>query len=350
MTAIGKYMRVHSPKLYFFVTDLHGRWKDAMQSDFPYITDSLGGSFKEYLSTRDENGVVGKLTRGLDQDSIHTVKVILERIHTYPDEKNKSRGKDFKGMIGGRLPVEQKDQQDRMEKYLKEVRKKYQITPLQFDESVFYFHHGLRFLPPSVSAYVQDEDFLDCGAYIGDSAIALSGYGYKKIYSIEISNKSIARYKQNLKQNGIAESKYEIIQLGIASRDDLESVALPDTGSAGFSLFRTNSQYDHIKVNRRSLDYITSKYNIRPKYIKADIEGAALDLVQGGVNTLRNNRPVVSIAIYHNPMEFFEVKPFLEHILEDYTFSITKMESKVHKNHCHSEIVLLGYPNEILYD
>lgn len=348
MGLIGKTIRENLPTLYYAGINIKNRLKRGFQSKEPYITDSLGGSFKAYLNSKKNDEVIKTLKNGLDQDSKDTIDVIVDRLIGYPDENDRRNGKPHGEVIGGLLPVENASFKQEVENYMKRVKSMYTISPPQYDESVFYFHHGLRILPTSVLEYIKGSAFIDCGAYIGDSAIALKEYEYDKIYSLEISKKSIGRYKLNLERNQIPENKYQIIEVGISPRDDLGATILPDTGSAGFSLFRSNSQYDHIKVEQKSLDYIVDHYGITPKLIKADIEGAAYDLVSGGIETFRKHRPVFSIAIYHNPKEFFEVKPFLESILHDYTFIIRKFESDVHKNHCHSEVVMLGYPNEIL--
>jgi hypothetical protein len=72
-----------------------------------------------------------------------------------------------------------------------------------------------------------------------------------------------------------------------------------------------------------------------------------MDFVKGAQKTLSKFRPVLSVAIYHNPIEFFEVKPALEQLLTNYTFLIRKLSSQVKFNQIHSEVVLLGYPKEL---
>jgi hypothetical protein len=62
------------------------------------------------------------------------------------------------------------------EKTYPELRRKYrQINP--WAPEVFYFHHGLRYLDNRVKAKLKDKDFLDIGAFNGDSALVLSEYG-----------------------------------------------------------------------------------------------------------------------------------------------------------------------------
>lgn len=346
---IAGWIRSNYPDIFAKFMELDRKFNSFTQSDHPYITDSLGGSFKSYLRKNDKDQLIKNLKSGLDEESCHTVDVLIERMLVYPDEKDKRKHKHKtpKEPVGGYLSFEEKKNSRQAKIGLAQAKKKFPVKPKVYEESVFYYHHGLTLLPRSVQHYLHGKVFLDCGAYIGDSAIALSGYNYEKIYSIEMSKKSIERYHSNMERNKMDRDRYEIIEMGISASDDLDPIILPDTGSAGFSLFRTTSKYDHIEVVQKSLDFIVHQNHIQPSFIKADIEGAAYEMVKGGVKTFTTNRPVFSIAIYHNPSEFFEIKPFLQKTLPDYTFLIRKLDSSFLYNQCHSETVLIGYPNEI---
>ncbi len=161
-----------------------------------------------------------------------------------------------------------------------------------------------------------------------------------------MSLKSIEKYRVNLANCGITPDKFEIINAGLASNDNEPPERLWDTGSSGLSFLRKSGKYDEISVEKKSLDFLVDKYNIVPRFIKVDIEGNSLEFVKGATKTLIKFRPVLSVAIYHNPYEFFEVKPMLEDLLSDYVFLIRKLATGVRNNLCHSEVVLLGYPKE----
>jgi FkbM family methyltransferase len=208
---------------------------------------------------------------------------------------------------------------------------------------------------------VRGHDFIDCGAYNGDSALALYQYGYRKIYSVEMSKKSIEQYVELMKKNHINASKYELINMAVASRDDLPPIVLKDdSGASNLTAFE-GSDNEHIVMNEEggkmvkishikqgTLDTLVKEYGIAPKFIKADIEGYSLELVKGAVVTLKEHRPVLGICIYHNPYEFFEVKPFIESVVDNYTYIIRKLTIGPAIGGCHGEVTLIAYPNEIL--
>jgi len=344
----GKYLRKNSPWIYSILVSIFGWFKSLIKPYYIYITDSLGGSFKEYLLLEDIQDRINSLKRNLDKDSTETIDIIIQRIREYPDEKNKHRISKRKEIAGGRLPVETFKSAAALKATLKEEKRTTGLPSRHLSESVFCFKHGLRLFSIEVTNYIKDSDFIDAGAFTGDSAIALYEYRYRKIYSIEISLKSIEKYRINLKRYGIDSDRYETINSVISADDYEPAVTFADTGSAGLSILRRSGKYDFITVERKPIDYFVSKYSIKPRFIKVDIEGSALDFVKGAVKTLTKFRPVLSIAIYHNPHEFFEVKPFLEDLLDNYFFSIRKLSSGIKNNECHSEVILLGCPGEVI--
>jgi FkbM family methyltransferase len=312
-----------------------------------YITDSLGGSFKDYLLQHDMAGILAALKRGLDADSVNTVDIMLYRMLHYPDERYKHYIRHKKEMTGRLLPHETKAGAAAIGKELKEIRRTFKGFSGPFEDSVFYFFHGLKLLPFPVQQYVKGHDFMDLGAFVGDSSIALSVFEYRKIYAVELSGKSISRYRDNMSRAGIRADRYEIIQAAIAENAASVPIRIKDTGSAGLSGFRNLGKYDEIDVYPVSADDLVRQYAIRPRFIKVDIEGFGLEFVKGALETIRTHRPVLSVAIYHNPYEFFEVKTWLESHVDGYVFMIRKLSCGIRYNECHSETVLLGYPAEI---
>lgn len=348
MKKMSLYLKYNFPKTYSFLISIIGAYIKIRSPYSIYITDSLGGSFKSYFIGTDMTGKIPELKRNLDKESNDTIDVIIQRLLNYPDERYKHRISRRNEIIGGLLPVETKSNEKIIQAKLRGYKRNLKLPSEHIDESVFYYYHGLSLLPDAIVKYITGSDFIDAGAFIGDSAIALKEYHYKKIYSIEISRKSIEKYKINLANCNINTDKYEIINVIIASANDKPPVKFADTGSAGLSTKRKSGKYDEILVEQKSLDYIVEEYKIIPRFIKVDIEGNGLEFVKGAIKTLTEFRPVISIAIYHNPYEFFEVKPLLEKLLDGYIFLIRKLATGIKNNLCHSEVVLLGYPKEII--
>jgi len=99
-------------------------------------------------------------------------------------------------------------------------------------------------------------------------------------------------------------------------------------------------------VELTTIDDFAKKRNLRVGFIKADIEGSESYLVRGLEETLAKDRPVLSIAIYHNPKDFFEIKPYLESLNMNYKFEIKKFNPRILVPLW--ETYLLAYPAELI--
>jgi len=64
----------------------------------------------------------------------------------------------------------------------------------------------------------------------------------------------------------------------------------------------------------------------RIDFLKLDVEGAELDALRGGLNSILRFRPKMAISLYHKPNDLFEIIrfvsrafPFYELYLDHYT-------------------------------
>ena len=56
-----------------------------------------------------------------------------------------------------------------------------------------------------------------------------------------------------------------------------------------------------------SIDRLTERTGLIPTYIKADVEGAELEMLNGAVNTLSQYKPKLNIALYHRTEDIFKL-------------------------------------------
>ncbi len=340
---VGQVMREKFPTLYKRITRFIFQIK---KNNHIYISDYFGTGFKSYISENNMPLKLGNLKSNLDEYSIKTVDVIYTRILNYPEFKYKQPLIPNKKMIIGGLLEEEK-----IKFNARKVRKQLHIhlNSSLLESSVFTFYHGLTLLPAKVQEHIQGKDFMDIGAYVGDSAIALRKFNFRKIYSIDMSEQSIIEYKKNMALNSVPENKYKVINCAVTDKEGLPPVKIIDSGSAGLSIKKlSRTKASEILVELKTLDTIITENNIHPAFIKVDVEGAGMECIKGGLKSLKRFRPVLSIAIYHNPIEFFEIKPYLESELPDYIFMIRKLSNTITNNSCHAETFLLAYPNEII--
>lgn len=347
---IGITLKQKFPVLYRFLVRISAILKTPFVNKGVFITDSLGGSYKIYISRNNLDKLKYELYKNLDEISIEQLEIIIDRIVKHPDysafvkSNRKYKFINNKAKLTPLLPLETLAEKKSIERALVKFNAKLHGG---FPEaSVLYFFHGLTLVPYKVLDYIKEKVFIDIGAYIGDSAIAFSKYHFSKIFSFDISRRSMKLYHSNMFLNGISQSKYELIHAAVGMQSGA-IMEFSDTGSPGLSTERENGSGDVISVTSISIDDFCSQRGIEPKLIKADMEGHAMEFVKGALNTIKKNRPVLLIAIYHNPVEFFEIKPFLQDQLNNYSYLIRKISPTIERNECHSEVFMIAYPAEL---
>ena len=71
-----------------------------------------------------------------------------------------------------------------------------------------------------------------------------------------------------------------------------------------------------------TLDSYVKENNIEVGLIKTDLEGFEQPFLRGAIETIKEQKPVLIISIYHNYSDFFEIKPMLENLNLGYKFKI----------------------------
>ncbi len=212
----------------------------------------------------------------------------------------------------------------------------------ELGSEVFYFHHGLRFANAKIHDYVRNRDILDCGSYIGDSLIVLQNYTNQTVYCYDFCKPNIEKFNKIIKLNKVNDS-YKMIESALGEKVETISIASEKNTNAGARL--KIGEDELVKVT--TIDEEVKKHNMHVGFIKMDVEGHALDVIKGAVNTIKKQRPVLSIAIYHNPSELFDVKPFLEQHVENYVF---EFELERFTTGDFPDAVLFCYPKELADD
>ena len=203
---------------------------------------------------------------------------------------------------------------------------------------VFHFVHGLRYTHKKIREYVMGKDIIDAGAFLGESAIKLSEYTNKTVYSYELSAKLTKTIKKAINKRGL-ENRVVVINKGIS--DTPGKTMINDGGTIDGSLSYKGST----EVQVTSIDNEVETLNIKPGFIKADVEGFGLNAVHGADKTITKYRPVLEIACYHAYDELYKVPMFLRKY-PNYIFTYHPSNDNYESM---AEISFFAYPAEILY-
>jgi FkbM family methyltransferase len=213
--------------------------------------------------------------------------------------------------------------------------RRYRETSSSLPE-VFEFHHGLTRLPASVVETLKERDSLDIGAFDGDSALVLAEYS-RCVYSFEIAPDNMEKFRRVLIANPEAAARIRAFHLGIS--DHIGS-SHATGGGIGQAL-----QEEGVPVNLTTIDRFVEENNLTIGLIKADVEGHALQVAQGGKETLIKQRPILSLASYHTFTELYNMSNWLMDTLTNYHFEWQMMHDCAPILH---ELHLIAYPLEMV--
>ena len=201
------------------------------------------------------------------------------------------------------------------------------------------YQQGVALLPDAVKCYLNRGEgtvFIDAGAHVGHGTLPLLQYGPKRIYAFEPSAISGGKLLHHLKRNRIPEETVEWVRAGLSSR--CGEVSFADGGGAGQ---RLDGEAGGERVPVTTLDAFASGFTVPVGLLKTDVEGMNVELLRGAPETLRRDRPVLALSIYHTPEEFFGSYALLRRTLTDYRYRIVDLPP----GSCY-EITLLGWPRE----
>lgn len=197
---------------------------------------------------------------------------------------------------------------------IESIKDAYKLPMEIYEESIFKYKHGLKLLPEDIIKSLDNKDFIDCGAYIGESALIFEKeYNPNKIYSFEPVLDNYKLLIENIKINNL--KKVIAIQKGVGEKST--TIKFVSLGVSSFISEKGDAEMDII-----SIDEYVEKNNLSVGLIKMDIEGYELKALEGAKKTIKKFKPILLIGIYHNPEELFNTKQYIQGILPNYEFII----------------------------
>lgn len=121
-----------------------------------------------------------------------------------------------------------------------------------------------------------------------------------------------------------------------AGSDKVEIVPMAIGAQEADVWFEDRSIYSRIsedanagrKVHVTTLDAWASKAGRRVDYIKADVEGYELDLLQGAVGILKRDKPKLALTVYHPENNWREIDRYIRSLVPEYSSSVKGLNVK----------------------
>ncbi len=158
----------------------------------------------------------------------------------------------------------------------------------------------------------ESENYLDLGAYKGDTVDELLHYSngrYNSITAVEPDNKTF--------------KKLCIHNEGLLNCENINKAIYSQSGVIHFD--SAAGRQSTISDKGKEVESITVDDLNKPfSYIKMDVEGAEYEAIIGGKNVLRSFKPKLNIALYHRSKDVFRLPLLIKSINPDYKIHIRR--------------------------
>ena len=170
-----------------------------------------------------------------------------------------------------------------------------------------------------------NETFVDCGAFVGDTIdcfLRSRNYSFDKIVAFEPDGSNFNKCIEYVKalETSSRVKKDSITVYPYAVGDSMDIVKLShyttaDSDGLG-SKITTDGELD-VKVV--SIDeFLHTKVD----FIKADIESYEYKILLGAEKTIRKNKPLMAICVYHSTIDLFQIPLLIKSFVPEYKFSL----------------------------
>ena len=304
-------------------------------NQYLFMLNNFLENWREYyyknIDTIDEK--LEKLYKNLDEESIRFAKALFDRnIFILP---HKSR-QDFL-MLNTKMLYTQEEQNGLIQ--LEKVKSNYKLANnKQVDNYLILYKSGFSFIENIAGEYIKGKDFIDGGAFIGDTALVLNEYKAGNIFCFEPNENNKNLLKETIKLNNV-ENTIKIVSKGLSDSDKTVYFKANDVDSGG-NICQNETE---LSIETTSIDKFVSENNIKLGLIKLDIEGSEYDAIVGAKETILKYKPVLLISVYHTLKDFIEIKPMIEEWTNDYKFIIRPTFPLM----LNAEFMLIAYPAEL---
>ena len=171
--------------------------------------------------------------------------------------------------------------------------------------------------------FLKDKDIIDAGAFTGDTSIPLSQITNSNVYAFEPFEESYGILTRNIEDNGI--ENIVPIKKSLGNINGERELFLSGSNVQGITSDPNIRNFDKVlKVEEITLDTFVKENDMDIGLITIDVEGAEMDLLNGALNTIKVQKPILHISIYHKASDFFGIIPWIANLDLGYEFKVVK--------------------------
>ena len=184
-----------------------------------------------------------------------------------------------------------------------------------------------QYFPEDIIQLKEDEIFVDCGAYTGDTLEIFleKSKGYKKYYALEPDKRRFQELNEKLRKN--------VIHVPVGAWYKKAQLSFSFESTCGEIVKEKRVELERIDADQ--IDNIIDN-NEKVTFIKMDIEGAELSALYGAKETIERNKPTLAICVYHKREDLITIPQYIKKLVPEY-----KLYLRAHFPYA-SELVIYG--------
>lgn len=269
-------------------------------------------NYVNYYFREDFEDKLNDVTKHLDKDSRNTFKWLLLRALAVNVIKMKSLHFNY--------------ERDNQQKFL-DFRLKYS-APNEIAGYKYIGRYNVHAFMDSTftdedKEFIKNKDIIDAGAYTGDTSIPIAKFTNKNVYAFEPFEESVEILKKNINSNHI--KNIIPVQKSLGNKNGEQTLYLSGDNVQGITNNANARDYDQeLNVEEITLDSFVQENNLDVGYITVDVEGAEMELLEGAIETIKAQKPILNISIYHKVTDFFDIIPWIADLDVGYEFEVVK--------------------------
>ena len=153
----------------------------------------------------------------------------------------------------------------------------------------------------------------DVGGYIGDTLPILRAlFPQSQLLSFEPDEQNFQQLVK-LMPDEVAAGTIVPFQQGLADKQGTITLTQQSNGPEAVATMLPGSKgLRTTEVEINTVDAVVKERNLEVGLIKVDVEGFEPQVIQGALETIKSQKPVLVLATYHQPDEYYELKPYLD--------------------------------------
>lgn len=208
---------------------------------------------------------------------------------------------------------------------------------LTFDKScikAIKTKYNKHYFEPDILSFSEEEVFIDCGAYTGNSVERfykeVSGK-FKKAYSFEPDRSNFLKLCDTAR-------RIDSPKIVPVSRGVYHSTGEISFYESGGDNTRIDSGENSVSLPVVSIDdFLKDKENVT--FIKMDIEGAEADALLGAKETIQKDKPKLAISVYHKTTDLWKIPLFIKSLNKNYRLYLRHYTNEITDTVCYAFII-----------